>query len=496
MDTQFPILSWLIITLPIGAALIWLLPRARYAPIVALVTALIDLALSLSVILHFDTTQTGFQLIEKMAWIPTLHIEYHLGVDGLSVLFPAFTVILFIGVILASWNSVRNMTRLYYTLLLLLESATIGIFCALDTMLFFLFWELSLIPLFFLISLWGIGPQRRYAAVKYTLFMLASGIPMLFGFLLLAFNHAEINQLTIAQGLMFDYVKLLQIPVSPELQFSVFVLFLIGFAAKTPLFPLHTWLPTAASEGPITIAALLTGLKLGAYGLLRYVVPLTPQAVIEYQHLLLVIGMLGMIYAGVIALNQTNIRRMLAYASISHVGLVVAGIATLTVTGIQGAVLQLLNFTVISGGLFLLTSYIHQRTGTCDIKSLGGLASSTPALAAFFMLFGLASLGIPGTNGFIAEFLLLYSVFSTNTGIGILGLIMIVFSAAYFTIQYRKVFFGPVGHEQLKLSVDLTRREMTMIVTFAVLILVIGLYPEIILQYLRAESLHWLARVK
>lgn len=495
MSSNWPILSWMIITLPIGAGLIWLTPHARFARGIALTTALIDLALSLVVIARFDPALADFQFIEQTVWIPGLNIHYRLGVDGISVLFPAFTVLLFIAVIMASWKSVQQMVRLYYSLLLLLESATLGIFCALDTVLFFLFWELTLIPLFFLISLWGTGPHRRYAAIKYTLFMLAAGVPLLFGFILLAFNYADYHSLTLPQGLMFDYITLLKTPVPPELQVTILVLLATGFAVKTPLFPFHTWLPTATLEGPASVAALMTGLKLGAYGVIRFVAPMAPDAMKQYHMVFITLGVIGMIYGAVIALSQTNLRRMLAYASLSHVGLVMVGIASLNAHGLNGAVFQLLNFSMITGGLFLLTGFIHQRTGSTDLMSLGGLAHRMPLLSAFFLILVLASLGVPGGSGFIAEFLLIYGAFKVSLGAGITSLLVIILGAAYLIYHYRKTFFGPLEHAALVHCSDLTRRELFIAVGLTLMVLVLGVYPAAVLDLLDASTAGWLVRI-
>ena len=490
-ESGFPLLSVMIMTLPIGAALMWLTPDPRHARWIALVTALIDLLFTLAVLTGFDHAAGGFQLIERLAWIPTLQVEYYIGVDGMSVLFLPLTVLLFIAVILSSWTSVRTLPRLYYTLLLILESATLGIFCALDTILFFLFWELTLVPIFFLISLWGVGPHRRYAAVKYTLMMLGGGVPLLFGFLLLAFNHASLGNGT----LVFDYPSLLATALPVELQSAVFFLLLLGFAVKAPVFPLHTWLPTVAMEGPASIAAIMTGLKLGIYGMIRFAVPLAPAAAQEYHWLLAGLGVIGILYGAMMALSQTNLRRMLAFSSISHVGLVLLGIAAFNLQGIQGALYQLLNFSIVAGGIFLLTGYLHHRVGSTDIISLGGVARSMPLLAAFFFLFGLAGMGVPGTNGFPAEFLLILSALETHTGAGLAALAGVVLGAAYFLGIYRRAFLGPSQHAAVSDALDLGRRELLVVIVLAALILAGGLFPNAILDLTRVASLDWVSHL-
>jgi NADH-quinone oxidoreductase subunit M len=491
-ESGLPLLSLVLVTLPIGAALIWLAPNERLARWIALFAAGIDLALTLAMVSGFDRTSGGFQFVEQIAWIPTLNVNYLVGVDGLSVLFLPLTVLLFVGVILASWTSVRTLPRLYYTLLLILESATLGIFCALDTMLFFLFWELTLVPTFFLISLWGVGPQRRYAAVKYTLMMLTGGVPLLFGFLLLAFNHAGLDTSGAGNGLVFDYPTLLANPLPAGLQSAVFLLLLAGFAVKAPVFPLHTWLPTVAMEGPASIAAIMTGLKLGVFGLLRFTIPLAPAAAREFHWLIAGLGVIGILYGALMALSQTNLRRMLAFSSMSHVGLVLLGIASFNLQGIQGALFQLLNFTIVAGGLFLLAGFLHHRVGSTDIISLGGVAHSMPLLAAFFLLFGLAAMGVPGTNGFPAEFLLILSALETHTGAGLAALAGVVIGAAYFLGIYRRAFLGQAHHSAVADAVDLRARELWVVAVLGTLILAGGIYPDSVLELTRTASEGWI----
>ncbi|MCP4263766.1 MAG: NADH-quinone oxidoreductase subunit M [Planctomycetes bacterium] len=493
IPSTYPILSLFIVTLPVGAALIWLWPRAEHARWIALLTALVDFALSLFILTRFDPTIKGFQFVEHANWIPTINAHYIMGVDGITVLFLPLTVLLLIGVIISSWQSQQQMPRLYYTLILLLESATLSIFCALDGLLFFLFWELTLIPLFFLNSFWGTGPNRRYATVKYTLFMLVGGVPLLFGFVLLALNHAA-SAGGFPAGLSFDYLTWLNTPMDNKTQILIFLLLLFGFAVKIPIVPLHTWMPVVAMEGCLSVAATLLGLKLGAYGLIRFVLPLAPDAANELQWLLVMIGVIGMLYGAVVALAQTNLRNMLAFSSISHVGLVVLGAATLSQQGLQGAVFQLLNFVIASGGLFLLTGFLQNRIGSTDIISLGGVARHMPVLAGMFLLFGLASMGIPGTSGFPAEFLLLFSVIKSHIGAGLAALAAVILGAAYFVSMYRKSFMGPSTNPVVAEGVDLRKREFIVMLLFAVLIIIGGLYPTAVLDISRTTSQYWAAR--
>jgi len=490
---EFDILSLLVFSPLVGALLLWGSSHLAFTRLIALLTCLFSLSLSLMLLSGFDINNGGFQFVEKMTWIPSLNIHYHLGIDGISILFLPMTALLFIAVIISSWTSMNAMPRLYYSLLLVLHSAILGIFSALDTMLFFLFWELTLIPIYFLVSLWGIGPNRRYAAVKYTLFMLAGGVPLIFGFILLAFNAADVSG---TEQLSFDYLQLLATPVSSETQTLVFILLLLGFGAKAPIFPFHTWLPTIAMEGPISIAAIITGLKLGVYGFIRFMIPLAPEAAVNFHWLLAGLGVVGILYGAIVAINQSNLRRMLAYSSISHLGLVILGIASFNIQGIQGAVYQLLNFTVISGGIFLIIGFLQHRTGSTETLSLGGIYRSMPLLTGFYFLFMLANMGVPGTNSFIAELLLLLSAIETHTGAGVAALLGIILIASYFLIHYRRAFLGPVHREVVANSIDLLPRELVLVLILSVILLFTGLFPSFILDITRSASEAWLQVVK
>jgi NADH-quinone oxidoreductase subunit M len=477
-SSGFPILS-VLIGLPLFCALLLSLVRdSRAVPIAAFVGAALELLLSLALLAAFDPDVADMQLVERATWIPSLNAHYLVGVDGLSVLFLPLTALLFCGVILGSWTSIQSMRRLYFALLLVLEAMIIGVFCALDLVLFFLFWELTLAPIYFLISLWGVGPERRFAAVKYTLFMLAGGIPLLFGMLLLGlYSGGEASGLG---ALSFDYTVLLQRPLPGRLQEVAFLLLLFGFAVKAPLFPFHTWLPTVLREGPIGLSALLVGLKLGAFGILRFAVPLAPTAAHDYVWLIAGLGLFGMVYGALVALRQSNLRLMLAFSSVSHVGLVVAGIAALNMQGLQGAVFQLLNFGVVASGLVLLSGFIHHRLGSTDLANLGGLARPLPRLTAFFLLLGMAAIGLPGTNGFVAELLILIGIFQLSPSLAVIAVLGVILGAGYFLGFFQRVFLGPVSDATVAAAEDLRPRELLVAGTLGLLVLITGCLPNII----------------
>lgn len=493
--SDLPLLSSLLLVYPLGALLVWLVPRPTAARWIALAVNGVGLLVALVAVAALDPAHGGFQLRDQASWIPSLNIRYAVAVDGISALFLPATALLFLGVCVASWNSVRELPRLYHSLLLLQAGATLGVFCAVDLVLFFLFWELSLVPFYFLVSLWGVGPHRSYAATKYTLIMFAGGVPLLFGFIVLAFNHAALGGAGLPAGLSFDLVELLNTPLPDELEWVVFLLLFIGFAVKTPVFPLHTWLPLLAMEGPVAVVALLTGLKLGAYGLIRFAAPLAPGAAQDLHWLLAGLGVLGLLYGAVAALAQTNLRAMLAYSSLSHVGLVLLGIASFNLQGTQGALLQLLNFTLVAGGLFLIAGMLHQRLGSTDILALGGAARTMPLLASLFLFFGLASLGLPGTSGFPAELLILVSALRTHTGAGLAALFAMVIGAAYFLNLYRRACLGPVERPPVAAAHDLRPRELGLLLILAFLILAIGLYPTPLLDLIRPAAEAWAARM-
>ncbi len=495
-NASFPILSLLILLPLVGAMAVAVTRNIRLAKNIGLSFAVLELIATLAVVRLFNTGPgNDFQLLERHAWIPSLNIEYLIGVDGISVLFLPMSALLTLMAIIASWNSVQHQTRFHLALLLALEGITIGVFLALDMALFFLFWELTLPPIFFLIGLWGIGSARRSAAIKYTLFMLFGGVPLLFAIIILATNHAAATGGNIPQDLAFSLPILLDTPLPDSLQALVFLLLLLGFAVKAPLAPFHTWLPTVAMEGPPQMTALLTGLKLGAFGIIRFAMPLAPSAAVQYSWVLGILGAITLVYSALIALQQTNLRRLLAYASVSHVGLVIVGIASLNMQGIQGAIFQLLNFTMVAGSLMLAAGFIQHRLGSTEVIHLGGLAKVMPRLTCFYFLFALASIGLPGTSGFPAELLLIISTMLSHPSISIAALIGAVLSAAYMLSFTRRAFFGPITRVEVKQVQDLRPRELALLCVSALLILGFGFFPNSVLKVNRATAEVWLSRL-
>ncbi len=494
--THYPFLSVIILWPIFGAIATALVSDIKLSKRLALGTAIIECILTLIALSLFNSIEGNtYQLVEHYAWIPRLNINYALGVDGISILFLPMTALITLSAIIASWNSVQQLHRQHFALLLVLAGVTIGVFTATDTMLFFLFWELSLPPFFFLLGLWGIGPKRRSAAMKYTLFMLFGGVPLLFAILLLAINHATTINGSLPDALCFDIIKLLETPLADPLQLIVFSLFLLGFSTKSPLVPFHTWLPTATMEGPTQVTALLIGLKLGLYGILRFALPLAPVAAVEYSWALGILGAITLIYAGLIASQQTNLRRLLAYASISHVGLVIIGIASLTPQGLQGALFQLVNFTLISSSLMLIAGFIQHRIGSTEVLHLGGVAGVMPRLTSFYFLFMLASIALPGTSGFPAELLVIFGALSAHHSLGITALAGAVLSAAYMLSFTRRAFLGPITRSAVSQLHDLRPREIGLLCVPAIMIIALGFAPTYLLNINQTAVDAWLTHL-
>ena len=487
----WPLLS-ILLALPVaGALLTALLRRAPWAQWIALGTATSTLLCALLIVAAFDRADPDFQLLDSAEWVSGLNVRYLVGVDGLSLLFLPATALLFCGAIVAGWR-VRAAASplapgLYFALLLLLEAATLGVFCALDSILFFFCWEFTLLPLYFLVSLWGTGAGRQAAAVRYFLVMLAGGVPLLFGLLALVFGQAA------GGALAFDLPTLLATPLPESRQYLVFLLLLVGFGVKVPLVPLHTWLPSLAMGAPAAVTALLVGLKLGAYGLIRFAIPLAPIAARDLHWLLAGFGTVAILYGGVAALAQSNLRSVLAYASLAHVGLVLLGLAAFSVSALQGVLLQLLNFSLAAGGSFLALAFLQRRTASTDISQLGGLLRSMPVLSGFFLLFGLAGIGLPGTSGFPGELLIIVAALHTHTGAGLAALFGMVLAAAGFLAPFRQAFLGPTRNPDVADADDLLPREVAVLLVPGLLILAIGVYPLPVLELIRPAAEAWVA---
>lgn len=478
-SSGFPMLSALIWLPAVAAALVMLIRAERLAHQMALAAAGATALLSLVVLANFEAGSAQVQLVERLAWLPSMGVSYLVGVDGLSVLFLPLTALLFLAIFAAA-SSVKTHPRLFLANLLLLEASTLGLYAALDLMLFFCFFEFALIPSFWLIKLWGMGAERQAAASRYLLYMLLGSLPLLVGFLLLGWQHAQAGPT--GTPMSFDLLVLLGDERDLTFQFLVFGLLAAGFAVKGPALPFHTWMPSAVMEGPIGIGAYLLGLKVGAYGFLRFVLPLTPDASRELAWLVIALELFAILYAGLIALVQINFRRLLVFASVSHVGLIMVAAFSMNAQAWQGALLLMLNAGIATAGLFLCAGFLYQRIGSTDLTQLGGLASRLPRLSAVTFIAGLGLIGVPGTSGFAGELLAMSGAYAVSWVYGVIAALGVILSAGYFLWFFQRAFFGPVRNRAVATARDLDARETVVAVALVGLIFAVGLYPRPLTQ--------------
>ncbi|MBI5100458.1 MAG: NADH-quinone oxidoreductase subunit M [Nitrospirae bacterium] len=483
----FPILSCLIFLPLLGVAALLLVRRTNESLIrmVALITSIAGFLLSLPLFTSFDKTTYAMQFVEKQAWIPAWNINYHLGLDGISIMFVLLTTLVTILCVLISWNSVKMKTKEFYISILVVESAIIGVFCSLDFFLFYIFWEAMLIPMYLLIGVWG-GPNRVYAAVKFFLYTLVGSVLMLVGIIVLY----------LYSGRNFNIVELASKVYPYDMQIWLFWAFFAAFAVKVPMFPVHTWLPDAHTEAPtagsVILAAVL--IKMGAYGFLRFSLPILPDASRAMTPVMMTLSVIAIIYGGIICLAQTDLKRLIAYSSVSHMGFVTLGIFALNTQGMEGGILQMLNHGIVTGGLFLGVGAIYDRTHTRQISDYGGVASVMPVYAAIFIVFTFASIGLPATNGFVGEFLILLGGFKASQLAGVLSASGIIIGAGYMLWLYQRVFFMETGQKVAGLK-DVDFREMAALIPMVVLIFWIGIYPEAVMGFMHESVRHLLERV-
>lgn len=472
------ILAWLVFIPLVGGALAWALAR-RHA-VWCRWTALGALALGLGLSTYIWLSSPGLVTIGSTSWVcevtwpwmPTLGINFHLGLDGLGLLLVWLTYFLGLASVLASWETIDHRVGFFHLCLLACLSGTVGVFTALDLFLFYFSWELMLIPMYFLIAVWG-HSGRRYAAMKFVIFTQAGGMLMLLSILGLYFAHGR------ATGVYtFDYDQLLGSPLAPLVALWIALGFFLAFAVKLPMVPLHVWLPDAHTEAPTAGSVILAGLflKTGGYGLLRFVVPLFPGAAAALAPVAMLLGAAGILYGAVLAFAQTDLKRLVAYSSISHLGFVLMGVFSGTDAGLRGAVVQMIAHGLTTGALFILAGELQHRAGTRDFTRLGGIWSRAPALAATGMVLALASLGLPGMANFVGEFLVLLGVYQTHVGLAAVAAVGLVLAAVYSLRMVRDAFFGP-RPEALEVT-DLGGRERALMGVIIALILLIGLFAQ------------------
>ena len=474
--TTFPVLT-VITVLPLaGAAAIFLFGE-RLARWIALAATVITLAVSLPLYLGFDKTTSALQFVEAAQWIPSWNVGYGMGVDGISLPFIFLSVLLSVLCVTVSWTAVQTRVRDYYAALLVSETAMIGLFACTNFFLFYMFWELMIVPLFLLIGVWG-GPDRTYAAVKFLMFTLAGSVLMLVGLISLLYVSGTL-----------DFQALAATRLSLGVQSWLFVAFLAAFAVKVPMFPVHTWLPDAHTEAPTAGSVILAGilLKMGAYGFLRISLPILPDATERFLVPMLVLSAAAIVYGAYVTLAQTDLKRLIAYSSISHMGFVTLGIFTLNRNGVEGAVLQMVNHGVVTGALFLCVGMIYERTHTRDLAAYGGLAKVAPIYTTFLALFCLAASGFPGLNSFVGEFLIISGGFKAHAWLGAMGVWGVALGTTYILWLYYRVALGEVKPGLRGLRLDLNVREVAILIPLALLALVIGLYPGSVLSFLHAS---------
>jgi NADH-quinone oxidoreductase subunit M len=486
---NIPILSLIIFIPLIGGILVLFLPKDkdRQIKITATTIAAIPVILTGIVWLLFDKTTSQIQFAEKIDWIPALGISYFVALDGLGLPLVIITAILSFLSLTISWN-INLRVKEYFALFLILETGMLGVFMALDLFLFYIFWELVLVPMYFIIGIWG-GPRKEYAAIKFILYTIIGSLIMLLGFLCIYFA---------ATPHTFNILELSQKDVLFKSTFvanMVFLALYVGFAVKIPVWPFHTWLPDAHVEAPTAGSVILAGilLKMGAYGLLRVSLPILPEAAKYFAYMLAILGLINIIYGAFVAMAQTDLKKMIAYSSISHMGYVLLGIAALTPTGFNGALLQCFNHGVITGSLFMLVGVIYDRAHIREITAFGGIGKIVPAYTSIMGIAVLASLGLPGLSGFISEvlcFIGAFPIFPVITGCGVLGVLI---TAIYLLWMYRQIFFGDLNEKYAKLK-DLDIREWISLVPLMFLIILVGLYPKVILDLMNATILQLVGR--
>jgi NADH-quinone oxidoreductase subunit M len=479
--TTYPVLT-VTTFLPLVGAAILFLASERLARWIALATTVLTAVASAPLFLNFDKASTDLQFVESVAWIPSWNIVYGVGVDGISVVFIFLSVVLSILCVSASWKAVQTRVSQFYAALLVSETAMIGLFAATNLFLFYIFWELMIVPMFLIIGVWG-GSNRVYASVKFLLFTLAGSVLMLVGLIVLLYSGGTLD---------FQALAGMRLPVVS--QAWLFLAFLAAFAVKVPMFPIHTWLPDAHTEAPTAGSVILAGilLKMGAYGFLRISIPIFPDALELFVTPMLVLSVAAIVYGAYVTLAQTDVKRLIAYSSVSHMGFVTLGIFSLNPNGLQGGILQMVNHAIITGALFLCVGMIYERTHTREIADYGGLFKAAPIYTLFLAFFCLAAIGFPGLNAFIGEFLIISGAFTRWGGLGVMAVWGVALGTTYIVWLYYRVALGEVKPALGRPGLDLDAREVATLLPLVAMALVIGLYPESVLGFLRAPVAHLL----
>ena len=490
----------LIIFLPVLGAVLTLLAggrgdRPEREPLVrtiALVNSLVVFAATLYLWWRFDPTSAEYQFVEKHAWMPTFGIQYFVGVDGISLLLVVLTGFLTPLALLTSWESVHKSVKMFSFFVLALEAAMIGVFVSIDLFLFYVFWDAMLIPMYFLIGIWGYE-RRIYAAIKFILYTMAGSVLMLLAIIGLAWAYAEANGGTPS----FSLIDLHGVSLSRQLESWFFLAFTLAFAIKVPLFPFHTWLPDAHVEAPTAGSVILAGvlLKMGTYGLLRFSFPLFPEAAVAFAPILALLAVIGIVYGALVAMVQPDMKKLVAYSSVSHLGFVVLGLCAMNVQGVQGSLYQMLAHGVSTGGLFIIVGMLSDRRHTRLISEFGGLKGVAPRLVAAFLMITLSSIALPGLNGFVGEFLILIGAFKWSPTLTAVAASGVILSAVYMLWMFQRVNYGPVTNEKNRNMRDLTPREWAILVPTIAMAILMGVFPGIFLRPMEPAVVKVIERV-
>ena len=472
---MIPILSS-IIFLPLLGVILVLITPARLPKCIRYTATLVTgagLLLSIYLLMHFDSTNCSVQFVEHKPWLTGWNIWYFLGIDGLSLALIFLTSLLGFLACLASWG-IEKSVKEYFIFYLLLMTGMLGTFLALDLVLFYVFWEVVLIPMYFLIGIWG-GPRREYAAIKFFLYTLAGSVLMLIGILSLYFS---------SQPHTFNMLELIAKGVDPRWQMILFFAFFVAFAIKVPAFPFHTWLPDAHVEAPTPVSVLLAGvlLKMGGYGIFRICLPMFKMAAVSLAPALAILAVINIVYGACVAMAQTDFKKMVAYSSVSHMGFVLLGAAALNATGFNGAILEMFNHGIITGGLFLLVGVLYDRAHTREFSQFGGLSLPMPFYAFCLTFLSLASLGLPGLSGFVGEFMSLAGVFALHPGLVTISAMGLIVTVGYFLLMIQRVLLGTVNPKCSSFS-DMNVLELITVVPLILITLVVGFYPQLVLQF-------------
>ena len=459
---------------------------ARNARNVALLTSCATFVLSLGIWFNFDPATADFQFQERAVWMPAFNIAYHMGVDGISMPFILLSTLLIPICILASWTSITVRVKEYMVTFLLMETMLVGTFCALDLFLFYLFFEGVLIPMFLIIGVWG-GPRRVYSAFKFFLYTLAGSVLMLLALLTLYLDAGT-----------SDIPALLQHNLPSGLQYWLWLACFAAFAVKLPMWPVHTWLPDAHVEAPTAGSVILAGvmLKFGGYGFLRFSLPMFPEATIAFAPLVFALSIIAVVYTSLVALAQEDMKKLIAYSSVAHMGFVTVGAFSLTQQGVEGAVFQMLSHGIVSAALFLVVGVVYDRMHSRDIATYGGLVHRMPVYALVFMIFMLASVGLLGTSGFVGEFLVLLGAFRHNAWVATFTALGVILGAAYMLYLYRRIIFGALTKDALKGMLDLSPREALVFAPLLVVVVWMGVYPQPVLGVMHASVVNIVERLE